>query len=401
MPLPYSRQTVGGDEAAAVAEAVRAPWLTGGPTLARFEAALAESVGARFAVAVSRGTAALHVAYRAAGVGPGDTVLTSPITFVATASAAVYCGATPAFADVDARGALDAAAVARFVAARGTPRAVVPVHYAGHPAALEAIAAAAPGAVLIEDACHALGADYRAAAGTWHRVGACAHAAMAVFSFHPVKSITTGEGGAVLTNDAALAERCRRLRDHGLVRTPAADDTGWDGPWYYELHEPGFNYRMTDLQAALGLVQLGRLRTFVHRRRTLAAAYDLALAALPAVRRVGPALHTRSAYHLYPVRVPAAVRRPVFELLRAAGIGVQVHYVPVHLQPYYRGLLGTAPGALPAAEAFYAEVLSLPCFPEMEDADVKHVTATLAEALDACGAGDGAGGEGKHADQPW
>ena len=400
MPLPYSRQTVGGDEAAAVAEAVRAPWLTGGPTLARFEAALAESVGARYAVAVSSGTAALHVAYRAAGVGAGDTVLTSPITFVATASAAVYCGARPAFADVDAGIALDPGAVARWIAAHGSPRAVVPVDYAGHPAALEALAAAAPDAVLIEDACHALGAEYRDAAGVWHRVGACAHAAMTVFSFHPVKAITTGEGGAVVTNDALLAERCRRLRDHGLVRAPASAAAAWDGPWYYELHELGFNYRITDVQAALGLVQLGRLRTFVHRRRTLAAAYDLALAGVPGVRRVGPAAHTRSAYHLYPVRVPAAVRRRVFELLRAAGIGVQVHYVPVHRQPFYRSLLGTPP-ALPAAEAFYAEALSLPCFPEMEDADVRHVTGSLTEALATCGVGDGADGEGKHADSAW
>jgi dTDP-4-amino-4,6-dideoxygalactose transaminase len=203
-----------------------------------------------------------------------------------------------------------------------------------------------------------------------------------------------------VTNDGFLAERCRRFRDHGLVRTPAPDAAGWDGPWYYELHELGFNYRLTDLQAALGLVQLGRLRTFVHRRRTLAAAYDLALATVPGVRRVAPARQTRSAYHLYPVRVPAAVRRRVFDALRAAGIGVQVHYIPVHLQPYYRRLLGTRPGALPAAESFYAEALSLPCFPEMEDADVAHVTATLADALAACGV-EGAGGEGRHADQPW
>jgi dTDP-4-amino-4,6-dideoxygalactose transaminase len=327
-------------------------------------------------------------------------VLTSPLTFVATANAAVHCGATPAFADIDAHGNLDPAAVAGVVAARGCPAVVVPVHYAGHPAPVEAIAAAAPGALVIEDACHALGAEYRDTGGTWRRVGACAHAAMAVFSFHPVKAITTGEGGAILTNDTLLAERCRRLRDHGLVRTPADAAARWDGPWYYELDELGFNYRLTDVQAALGLVQLGRLRTFVHRRRTLAAAYDLALAALPSVRPVQPAQYTRSAHHLYPVRVPARVRRRVFELLRAAGIGVQVHYVPVHLQPFYRRSLGTGPGALPAAEAFYAEELSLPCFPEMEDADVRHVTDTLAEALASCGSGDGEG-KGTHADQPW
>jgi UDP-4-amino-4,6-dideoxy-N-acetyl-beta-L-altrosamine transaminase len=373
MRLPYSRQYVGDEEARAVAAAVRAALLTGGPTLARFEQELAERVGARHAVAVSSGTAALHTAYRALGVGEGDRVLTSPITFVATANAAVYCGATPAFADVDARGSLDPEAVARAVTASPPPRVVVPVHYAGHPAPVAAIAAAAPRALIVEDACHALGATDEH--GT--RIGACAHAAMAVFSFHPVKAITTGEGGAVATNDASLAARCRRLRDHGLERTPASAD----GPWAYALDEIGFNYRLTDLQAALGLVQLGRLESFVARRRALAATYDSALAALPAVVPVGPAPGTHSAHHLYPVRVPANARRRVFEALRARGIGVQVHYIPVHLQPYYRRRLGTRPGDLPRAEAFYAEILSLPCFPGMEDGDVALVGAALGEAL--------------------
>ena len=403
MSLPYSRQSVGAAEAAAVAEAVRAPWLTGGPTLARFEAALAEAVGTRHAVAVSSGTAALHVAYRAAGLGPGDTVLTTPITLVATASAAVYCGARPLFADVDARGSLDPAAVARTLAAGASPRIVVPVHYAGHPAPVEAIAAMAPQAIVIEDACHALGAEYRDATGTWRRIGSCAHAAAAVFSFHPVKAITTGEGGAVVTNDGLLAERCRRLRDHGLVREASGGGGEWHGPWYYELRELGFNYRLTDLQAALGLVQLGRLGDFVARRRQIAAGYGRALEALPDVRPVAPAGHTRSAYHLYPVRVPAARRRATFEALRAHGIGVQVHYIPVHLQPFYRRLLGTGPDTMPMAEALYAEELSLPCFPEMEDEDVTRVVDALGEAL----AGPRAGGgraeaeEARHVDPSW
>ncbi len=393
MRLPYSRQTVGAEEAAALAEAAGAAWLTGGPTLARFEAALAEAVGARHAVAVSSGTAALHVAYLAAGVGPGDTVVTSPLTFVATANAAVYCGATPRFVDVDVHGGLDPDALARAVAAGPSPRAVVPVHYAGHPVALERIAAAAPGALVIEDACHALGAAYRDAGGGWHLVGACAHAAMAVFSFHPVKAITTGEGGAVVTNDALLAERCRRLRDHGLERNPESAD----GPWCYQLREIGFNYRLTDLQAALGLMQLRRLDGFIERRRALAAAYDEALAALPAVHPVRPARGTRSAYHLSPVRVPAALRRAVFVALRARGIGVQVHYVPVHLQPYYRQLLGTRPGDLPAAEALYREVLSLPCYPTLAEGDVAEVVRALAEVLDESAAAAGRGWEAEHA----
>jgi dTDP-4-amino-4,6-dideoxygalactose transaminase len=369
---------VGDEEATALAAAVGAPWLTGGPAVGRFEAALAEVVGARHAVAVSSGTAALHVAYLAAGLRSGDTLLTSPITFVATASAASHCDAIARFADVDAHGSLDPAAVARALGGCPTPRIVVPVHYAGHPAAVEAIAAASRDAVIIEDACHALGAVYPDTNGTWRRVGGCAHSAMAVFSFHPVKAITTGEGGAVTTNDDLLAARCRRLRDHGLDRTPA----GADGPWCYALEEIGFNYRLSDLHATLGVVQLGRLEDFVARRRAVAAAYDGVLARVPGVTPVVPPAGTRSAYHLYPVRVPGALRRRVFERLRARGIGVQVHYYPLHLQPYYRRLLGTGPGSLPAAERMYRELLSLPCFPGMEERDVAHVVGALAESLE-------------------
>jgi dTDP-4-amino-4,6-dideoxygalactose transaminase len=225
MSLPDRRQSIGAAEVAAVAHAVGDALLTGGPTLARFEARLAETVGVQYAIAVSSGTAALHVAYLAAGVGPGSRVLTAPLTFVATANAAVYCGATVAFADVDERGSLDPLAVAN---AEPAPF-VVPVHYAGHPAQLEGIAEAAPSAIVIEDACHALGAMYRDRAGTWRRVGDCAHSAMAVFSFHAVKTITTGEGGAIVTNDALLASRCRRLRDHGLER----ELEGPADPWAY------------------------------------------------------------------------------------------------------------------------------------------------------------------------
>jgi UDP-4-amino-4,6-dideoxy-N-acetyl-beta-L-altrosamine transaminase len=380
MRLPYSRQEVGAEEAAAVAAAVQAEWLTGGPTLARFEAALAEAVGARHAIAVSSGTAALHVAYRAAGLAAGDRLLTSPITFVATANAAAHCGATPAFADVDAHGNLAPEAVARAVAGGLHPRVVVPVHYAGHPADVEGIAAAAPDALVVEDACHALGASWRDGTEAWQPIGACTHSAMAVFSFHPVKAITTGEGGAIVTQDGHLATRCRRLRDHGLVRAPELGAAA-EGPWSYALEELGFNYRLTDIQGALGLVQLGRLQPFVARRRALAALYDRALASVPGVIPVAPPRRTRSAQHLYPVRVPAERRRAAFEALRAAGIGVQVHYIPVHLQPYYRRLLRTGPGDFPAAEALYGQLLSLPCFPGMEDEDVDHVVAVLARAL--------------------
>lgn len=383
MSLPYSRQTIGADEIAAVAHAAGDPFLTGGPTLARFERALADAVGARHAIAVSSGTAALHVAYLAAGLQPGDRVVTSPITFVATASAAVHCGARVEFGDVDARGNLDPVGVAQAAARSGPPAMVVPVHYAGHPADVAAIAVTVPGAVVVEDACHALGAID--AGG--RPVGACTHSEMTVFSFHPVKIVTTGEGGAITTNDDLLARRCRRLRDHGLVRD-AAERRVVDEPWGYELHEPGFNYRLTDLQAALGVVQLGRLAAFVGARRALAARYAAALRTLPGVWLVEPAAGTQSSWHLLPVRVPAAARRHCWEALRAREIGVQVHYVPVHRQPFYRQR-GADPAQCPAAEAFYREELSLPCFPEMTDEDVARVVGALGEALAAAPPSDG------------
>jgi UDP-4-amino-4,6-dideoxy-N-acetyl-beta-L-altrosamine transaminase len=377
MSLPYSRQSIGADEIAAVAHAAGDPFLTGGPTLARFEAALADAVGARHAIAVSSGTAALHVAYLAAGLRPGERIVTSPITFVATANAAVHCGAEVDFADVDARGNLDAAGVAAAAARSGPPALVVPVHFAGHPADVAGVAATVPSAVVIEDACHALGA----VAADGRPVGACTDAAMAVFSFHPVKIITTGEGGAITTNDDLLARRCRRIRDHGLVRE-AAERTVVDEPWGYEMHAPGFNYRLTDLQAALGIVQLGRLRELVGARRRIAARYATALRALPAATLVEPAAGTQSSWHLAPVRLSATARRHVYEALRAREIGVQVHYVPVHRQPFYRQR-GAEPGHCPAAEAFYREELSLPCFPGMTDGDVERVVHALGEALAA------------------
>src|SRR5262245_43340828 len=377
MSLPYSRQDIGDGEVAAIAAAAREAWITGGPRVERFEAMLAERVGARHAVAVSSGTAALHVAHRAAGVDSGDVVLTSPLTFVATANVAIHCGARPRFADVDARGALDPRAVAQAIARHGMPRVVVPVHYAGHPAPVTEIAAVVPGAIVIEDACHALGAAWERA-GAVEPVGSCRHGGMAVFSFHAVKTITTGEGGAIVTNDATFAARCRRLRDHGLVRDPSALPDA-EGPWWYEQHELGFNYRLTALHAALGAVQLERLDEMAARRRAIVAAYGRALEALPWVRPIGPAPGTRSAHHLFPVRVPAGHRRAVFDALRARDIGVQVHYIPVHLQPYYRRKLATGPRDHPVAEALYRELLSLPCFPAMETGDVSRVIAVLLE----------------------
>jgi UDP-4-amino-4,6-dideoxy-N-acetyl-beta-L-altrosamine transaminase len=388
--LPYSRQWVSPEDVRRVAAVLEGAWLTGGPEIAAFEEALAAACGARHAVAVSSGTAALHLAYLAADVGAGDAVLTSPITFLASANAALYCGAVPVFRDVEPlRATLSAAAVEeRLAAATGSGtaavRAVVPVHFAGHPCEMDRIAtvARAHGVRIIEDACHALGARWQDAGGEWHRVGDCSHADMAVFSFHPVNHITTGEGGAITTNDPALAARLRRLRDHGIVRDPAALRYASE-PWSYEMHELGFNYRISDLQCALGRGQIARLGEFVARRRALAARYDAAFATVPMVRPLGESAFARSAYHLYVVRVAERERRGLFEGLRARGLTAQVHYPPVHLQPYYRDRFGYGPGDFPCAEAYAREAISLPLFPAMGADDADRVIGAVVEALEA------------------
>jgi dTDP-4-amino-4,6-dideoxygalactose transaminase len=326
-------------------------------------------------------------------VEPGDLVVTSPITFLASANCALYCGARPAFADIEAeRATLCPEALAEFLAHPGPGarvRAVIPVHLAGHPCAMAPIAeiARAHGLTVIEDACHALGARWHDAAGRWHRVGACTHADLSVFSFHAVKHVTTGEGGAVVTNSDALAARVRLLRSHGVVRDPAALRAA-DGPWAYEMQALGFNYRLTDFQCALGRSQLARLGAFVARRRAIARRYDAALATVPGLRPLGESPWAESAYHLYVVRVGADRRRAVFEALRARRLGIQVHYPPVHLQPYYRDRFGYRPGAYPRAEAYAREAISLPIYPAMTDADVERVVAAVREVLTQDGAGD-------------
>jgi perosamine synthetase len=376
--IPYGRQSIDDADVAAVAEALRDPMLTQGPRIAEFEAALADTVGARFAVAVNSGTAALHAAYAAAGVGPGANVLTTPITFAATANGARYLGGDVRFADVDDAGAmLDPARAAE--AGDAQTHVIAPVHFGGQVAPMEAIArlAAERGWIVVEDAAHALGARYTDAAGREHRVGACAHAAMACFSFHPVKHITTGEGGAVTTNDEALYRKLLRFRTHGITRDPTELQRPDEGPWYYEQLELGFNYRLTDLQCALGLSQMGRLDAFVARRREIAAAYDSAFARAGVRTLVAPPA-SRGSYHLYVIRVPAHRRRAVFDGLRAAGLGVNVHYVPVYHHPYYRAT-GFAATRLPVAEAYYDSAISIPMFPAMTDEDVAYVSRLVAD----------------------
>lgn len=364
--IPYGRQGINDADVAAVAAALRDPFLTQGPRIAAFETALAEACGSRYAVAYASGTAALHGAYFAAGMGPGKRLLTSPITFAATSNAALYLGGDVTFADVDPDTViLDSGAAER--AATPDVAVVAPVYLGGHVADAEPLVALARrrGWRVVEDACHALGARYKTAVGE-HVVGSCAHADMSCFSFHPVKHITTGEGGAVTTNDEQLYRALLRFRTHGITRDPS-ELTVDEGPWYYEQHDLGFNYRITDFQCALGLSQLGRLGGFVASRRRLAARYDAAFADI-GVRYLREPLSSVSSYHLYVIRVPADERRRIFEALRADGIGVNVHYVPVYRHPYYRRRFPDPPPC-PEAERYYAEAITLPLFPDLSERD--------------------------------
>jgi len=379
--LPYGRQTIEDDDIAAVAEALRADFLTTGPRVEAFERAFADTVGAPHAVACANGTAALHLAMLALDVAEGEVCIAPSITFLATANCARFVGADVVFADVDPDTGLmtpDTLADALARAGGRRVRAVLPVHLRGDVAelpALEALAAEA-GAVLVEDAPHALGSTMNFG-GLNERVGDCRHSAMATFSFHPVKTIATGEGGMITTRDDRLAERLRRLRSHGMVRPPGAE------PWWYEMPELGFNYRLPDVLCALGLSQLGKLKRFVARRRALAARYAERLAALPAVRLAATPAWSDPALHLLVALIDfegaGRSRLAVAEALRARGVGSQVHYIPVHRQPYYRQRYGEL--ALPGAEAWYARCLSLPLFPGMADDDVDRVVDALAAAL--------------------
>lgn len=383
--IPYGRQDISEEDIAAVVEVLRSDWLTQGPAIARFEDAVARYCGVRYAVAVCNATAALHIACLAAGLKPGGLLWTVPNTFVASANCALYCGARVDFVDIDPHSynlsieALEQK-LARAEQLGDLPDVLVPVHFAGQSCDMRRIGQLAEryGFRVIEDASHAIGGRYRG-----RPVGSCEFSAMTVFSFHPVKIVTTGEGGMVLTNDAALCERLRSLRSHGITRDPAMMDREPDGPWFYQQVELGFNYRMTDLQAALGASQLARIDSFVARRQALAERYDRLLAglALSVPQRDAAAY---SAFHLYVVRLrlddSGVTHRQTFDALRARGIGVSLHYIPVHTQPYYQRL-GFREGDFPAAEAYYREALSLPMFFALTDAEQDQVVAALREVL--------------------
>ncbi|MFI7606206.1 DegT/DnrJ/EryC1/StrS family aminotransferase [Micromonospora sp. NPDC049366] len=372
--LPYGRQSVIEEDVEAVSAVLRSDWLTTGPQVDAFEAELAEVSGAAGVAAVSNGTAALHVAYAAAGVGPGDEVVVPPMTFVATASSAVALGAKIVFADVEEETfCLDPAAAAAAVTSR--TRVVSAVDYAGHPADYDALRKSVEGsdALLLADAAHSIG-------GTYHGRPVGSLADLTTFSFFPTKNLTTGEGGGVAALDPELVKRARRFRNIGTVRERDELRRPDEGGWFYEVHEFGLNYRLPDVLCALGRSQLRRLGQFVARRAALVARYNEALADLDGVRLPVQQPWADPAWHLYPIRVLDGRRREIYDAMRAAGIGVQVNYIPVHWHPAFADL-GYRRGSCPVAESFYAQQLSLPLYPTLSDADQDRVIDVLGAAL--------------------
>jgi len=383
--IPYATQWVDESDIEAVVQILRSDWLTQGPAIERFERRVAEYCGAKHAMAVCNATAALHLACLALDLKPGDALWTSPNTFVASANCGRYCGADVDFVDIDShtynlsverlREKLETAGRAGQL-----PKVVVPVHFAGQSCEMNAIQALALryGFQIIEDAAHAIGGRYQG-----KPIGDCRFSEVAVFSFHPVKIITTGEGGMLLTNRDDLYEKLIRLRTHGITRDARFMRGESHGPWYYQQTELGFNYRITDIQAALGEGQMERIDQFVVRRRELAERYNTLLEKLPVTL---PWQHpdAASAWHLYVIRLRLDEiqkrHRQVFEELRAAGIGVNLHYIPVHTQPYYQQL-GFAPGQFPEAERYYTEAISLPMFAKLTDEEQDRVAAALERAL--------------------
>jgi len=404
--IPYSRQLIEQDDIEAVVQVLRSDFLTQGPATEAFESSLTTYTGARYAVLFSSGTAALHAAYFTAGIAKGDEVITSPITFAATSNAALYLGATPVFVDVEPdTGNMDAERIEQAVTPR--TKAIVPVHYAGHPVDLETVSRIAKrhGLTVIEDACHALGAEYKTmgsrvkgqgssqeprpgqeTSDDWIKIGSCTHSDMTVLSFHPVKHIAAGEGGAVLTNRRDYHEKLCLFRAHGITKDPSKfeiNNSNSDGDWYYEMQHLGFNYRMSDIHAALGMSQLRKIDRFVSRRREIARRYASAFAGNSWFTTPPERSYVRSSYHLYPIRLSngySQKRSRVFSTLRDLGIGVQVHYIPVYLQPYYRQM-GYRQDSCPSAADFYQREISIPVHPAMDDAAAKTVIEAIERAF--------------------
>jgi len=367
--IPYGKQDINPNDIEAVTEVLRSDWLTQGPMVPSFESGIAAAVNSNYAVAVNSATSALHLACLALDLGPGDRLWTSPNTFVASANCALYCGATVDFVDIDETtfNLSVEKLEEKLISAKKTntlPKVVIPVHFAGHSCDMTQIHKLSKlyGFCIIEDASHAIGGSYQG-----QPVGSCRYSDITIFSFHPVKIVTTGEGGAAVTNDSKLADKMRRLRSHGITRDESEMTHKPDGPWYYQQLELGFNYRMTDMQAALGVSQLKSLSQYIELRNQLAHRYNESFSTLPiTVQQVSK--DVISAYHLYVIRVSSGIHLAAFKSLRDLGIGVNLHYIPVHLQPYYKRL-GFAKGDYPVAEKYYEEAISIPMFPTMTDSE--------------------------------
>lgn len=372
--IPYGRQLISNEDISSVVEALKGEMLTQGNLVAEFEEKLAAKTGAKYAVVFSSGTAALHGAYSAAGLTKGDNFITSPMTFAATANAGIYLGASPLFCDIEFEsGNIDANLIEKNI--NNSTKLIAPVHYSGMPADMEKIRKIADkhSLFVVEDACHALGAEYKNS-----KIGDCKYSDMTVFSFHPVKHITTGEGGAVLTNDLDLKLRLENFRTHGIVRSGFVNEP--HGGWYNEMQNLGFNYRITDIQCALGISQLSKLDDFINKRRSLAEKYDKAFAGLKGILSPPQIADRKSAYHLYPIRLERG-RKFVYDFLREKNIYTQVHYIPVYMHPFYREN-GFEDFSLENAEKFYQSELSIPMFPSLTDSESDYVIECVKEALE-------------------
>lgn len=371
MYIPYGRQSIDEDDIAAVVQILKSDFLTTGPAIAEFEKKVADYVGAKYAVAIANGTAALHAACFAAGIGEGDEVITTPITFAASSNCVLYCGGTPVFADIDSKTYnIDPADIERKITER--TKAIIAVHFTGQPCEMDEIHAIAKKhhLIVIEDGAHALGAEYKG-----NRVGSLSD--MTTFSFHPVKHITTGEGGMIVTDDPKLYERLKLFRTHGITREEHLLKKN-DGPWYYEQLDLGYNYRITDIQCALGISQMEKLPRFLKRRKEIAETYDEAFAGYDTIETPYQKKGCENAWHLYVIRIKNGKRKEVFEKLRAAGIGVNVHYIPVYQHPYYREH-GYEKVWCPNAEQYYEEAISLPMYPALTSEEQQYVIKTVLE----------------------